>query len=221
MHKWKVAGLWAGMVMAALAGCSTSVRGDQPPAPGGLDRAAPRSDPATTQPAGPTRRPDAEAADRPQAEPAVRETAAPTERAPAAEREPVSRSALPPDQVPEVTGTTSRFAPGTPDATLRAAFDCAMRDDFACYAALNVVSNRDGEIPLAHLRNYQWRAFRARWQSYMVAREPFTVHITRRVRDPGKTPRIKLFLFSDERDNPAPCIFELQDGVWRIYANSL
>jgi len=132
-----------------------------------------------------------------------------------------SRTALPADQVPDVTGTTSRFAAGTPDATLRAAFDCAMRDDFGCYAALNVRSNRDGEIPLAHLKNYQWRSFRARWQSYVVQREPFSVHISRRVRDPGKIPRIKLFLFSDERDNPAPCIFELQDGVWRIYANSL
>jgi hypothetical protein len=113
------------------------------------------------------------------------------------------------------------FAPGTPDATLRAAFDCVQRDDFACYAALNVRSNRDGDISLGHLRGYQWRAFRERWTSYVVRNNPFSLHITRRVQEPGKEPRVKLFVFSQDRDNPAPCIFALEDGVWRIYANSL
>jgi len=141
-------------------------------------------------------------------------------RPPAASVQP-TKTGLPPDQLPTSIGTTAVFAPGTPDGTLRAAFDCVQRDDFACYAALNVRSNRDGDISLGHLRGYQWRAFRERWSSYVVRKDPFSLHITRRVQEPGKEPRVKLFVFSQDRDNPAPCIFALEDGVWRIYANSL
>lgn len=216
---WSRWGSWlVGPVL--MLGCSGQVRTDA--APGRYDRAA---DTATSPATNPTPKPAAVAAPEP-AEPVTRTPVSPTTVQPAASRPPAAtaqpaQAGLPPAQLPTTTGTTAVFPPGTPDATLRAAFACVQQNDFACYAALNVRSNRDGDISLAHLRGYQWRAFRERWVSYVVRKDPFSLHITRRVQEPGKEPRVKLFVFSQDRDNPAPCIFALEDGVWRIYANSL
>lgn len=220
-----VRGLQRGIATAALTatvaltGCGAPVVAPGPaPAAPASSAAAPRTAGAGVSDVPPTPRVAPPAAPTPASEPV--EAARPT-TSPRPSAEPTDGSALLPDQVPPVIGTTSQFARGTPDATLRAAFACAAADDFACYAALNVRSNRDSEMAIAHLKNYQWRLFRERWQGYVIRKEPFSLHITRRVIEPGRIPRIKLFLFSDGRDNPAPCIFELQDGAWRIYANSL
>ncbi len=125
---------------------------------------------------------------------------------------------------PAGLGDISIFAEGTPDHTLLRAFQCAQADDFAGYAALNVASNRDTDIALAHLRNYQWKAFRERVAGYVMKAQPLTLRVTRRDNDGGSGPqpkRHKIFLFSTRRDNPAPITLQLEDGQWRIYANSL
>ena len=126
-------------------------------------------------------------------------------------------------------GVIREFVPGTPDATLREAFKCALELDneagFACYAALNVDANHDNDIATAQLRNYQWKWFRQRAGSYVVeqADKAFAIKVTRR--EPGAVAasdtQAKVFLFSTARDNPTPVMFKREAGQWRIYANSL
>jgi hypothetical protein len=153
-------------------------------------------------------------------------TAAPSAEPPApsaATAAPTAADAAAP-RVVTTTGAISAFPDGTPDAVVRRALQAALDNDFDAYAALNVRDNRDTEVVLAQLRNYQWKVFQGRVSGYILGTAPFTVNVTRRD-DPGADApgprRHKLFLFSSKRDNPAPIILQWEEGEWRIYANSL
>jgi hypothetical protein len=119
------------------------------------------------------------------------------------------------------------FAPGTPIAVVRAAFACALeRGDsagFDCYAALNMLGNRDNATAREHLRRYQWSHFRKWAPTYVLPGKGFSVLVTRR--DPAtttaETREVKLYLWSNKRDHPAPITLRREAGGWRIYANSL
>lgn len=110
---------------------------------------------------------------------------------------------------------------------MREAFHCALdlsdSDGFDCYTQLNCEMNRDTDIALGHLRTYQWRFFRQRASTYVADPKEFAVEVTRR--DPETvgpaTKDAKIFLHSTLRDNPAPISFRREEGVWRIYSNSL
>ena len=139
-----------------------------------------------------------------------------------------SQSGSPIEPVAAAVGNIMTFPAGTPDATLRAAFACALdlADDneaFRCYAALNVLRNRNSSISLEQLRAYNWRHFRFYAHGYAVATEPFTLNITQR--DPkfpsANTRTIKVFLRSTGDRPPAPMTLDLEDGQWRIAYNSL
>jgi hypothetical protein len=149
-------------------------------------------------------------------------TAAPSAEPPAPSSATAADAAGP--RVVTTTGAISVFPDGTPDAVVRRALQAALDNDFDAYAALNVRDNRDTEVVLAQLRNYQWKVFQRRVSGYIIETAPFTVNVTRRD-DPGADApgprRHKLFLFSSKRDNPAPIILQWEEGEWRIYANSL
>jgi hypothetical protein len=129
---------------------------------------------------------------------------------------------------PDRTGLVKQFTPGSTDAVIRDAFKCALdfpdeASGFQCYAALNVESNRDNDIAVGQLRNYQWRFFRQRASGYLQEGQGFAFLVTRR--DPGKVEatakEAKVFLRHKSRDNPAPITLRKENGVWKIYANSL
>ena len=133
---------------------------------------------------------------------------------------------MPPAHMPTKIGDISDFPYGTPDGLLRNALHCALDiaadgEAFDCYAALNVSTNRDTDIALAHLRNYQWKVFRQRAANYVVAEKPFTVRVTRRDPDSGDGKEVKLFLYGKGRDFPAPITLRRDGSRWQIYTNSL
>lgn len=125
------------------------------------------------------------------------------------------------------SGVVKTFPAGTPDAVLREAFRCALdmndSDGFSCYLKINRERNQDTDIALAQLKAYSWRAFRNRAPSYVMDPKEFAIKITRR--DPStvaeSTKSAKIFLFSKDRDNPAPIEFCKENGSWKIYSNSL
>lgn len=128
--------------------------------------------------------------------------------------------------MPTKIGEITEFPFDTPDGLVRAALHCALdiADDgsaFHCYAALNVSTNRDNDIALAHLRNYQWKVFRQRAANYVLSDKPFTIKVTRRDPDNGVGPRVKLFLWGKGRDFPAPITVQRTGSVWQIFTNSL
>lgn len=128
--------------------------------------------------------------------------------------------------MPTKIGEVSEFAVGTPDGTLRQALRCALEianesAAFDCYAALNVSTNRDTDIALAHLRNYQWKVFRQRASNYVVNSQPFTIKVTRRDPESGDGKHVKIFLWGKARDFPAPITLQKDGGRWWIYTNSL
>ncbi len=142
----------------------------------------------------------------------------------------IDAAAAPPTPTPSapVIGRIHQFDADTPEATLREALRCALdiADEeaaFQCYAALNVLDNRNTEISLTHLRNYQWKVFRQRADGYVMSSAPFTVEITRRDLAPRSSgpDDVKVFLRSTRRDNPAPILFRSEDGQWRIHTSSL
>lgn len=143
---------------------------------------------------------------------------------PVTEKEPARR-----EFDPNRVGVVREFAPGSPDATLREAFKCALEmgdaAGFECYAALNVDGNHDNDIATGQLRNYQWRWFRQRAASYVIEDKDKTFGLKVTRRDPARlepnTKEVKIFLFSTARDNPTPVILRREAGSWRIYANSL
>ena len=125
------------------------------------------------------------------------------------------------------SGLVKTFPAGTPDAVLREAFRCALdmndSDGFSCYLKINRERNQDTDIALAQLKAYSWRAFRNRAASYVMDPKEFAIKVMRRdpstVGESAKT--AKIFLFSKERDNPAPIEFCKENGTWKIYSNSL
>ena len=146
--------------------------------------------------------------------------------APTPSRPPAAVDAPAPDRMPTKIGEVSEFAVGTPDGTLRQALRCALEitnesTAFDCYAALNVSTNRDTDIALAHLRNYQWKVFRQRASNYVVNSAPFTIKVTRRDPENGDGKHVKIFLWGKARDFPAPITLQKDGGRWWIYTNSL
>ncbi|MBM4345326.1 MAG: hypothetical protein FJ100_18295 [Deltaproteobacteria bacterium] len=128
--------------------------------------------------------------------------------------------------MPTRVGDISEFPPGTPDGIVRQALHCAIdiaeeSSAFQCYAQLNVVGNRDTDIAISHLRNYQWKVFRQRAASYVLAANPFTVRVTRRDPENGDGKHVKVFLFSKARDFPAPITLQKDGNRWWIYSSSL
>jgi hypothetical protein len=186
--------------------------------PAGADEA---TKPATEKAKPETDRPKAEAE---KAKPEADRAKSDVDKGKSADKEPARKEA----DLNRV-GVVREFAPGSPDATLREAFKCALEmgdaAGFECYAALNVDSNHDNDIATGQLRNYQWRWFRQRAASYLVEDKDkvFAIKVTRR--DPARldsnAKEVKIFLFSSARDNPAPVILRREAGAWRIYANSL
>lgn len=155
-------------------------------------------------------------------------------KGPTADKEPAKDApAAPPTTPPgapdpDRTGLVKQFVPGSTDAVIRDAFKCALdfadeTQGFQCYAALNVESNRDNDIAIGQLRNYQWRFFRQRATGYLQEGQGLAFLVTRR--DPGKVDatakEAKVFLRHKQRDNPAPITLRKEAGVWKIYANSL
>lgn len=198
-------GALAAVALALSVACSGSQTRETPrPAP--LPASEPASDPspgpATAEP-GPTPAPAPSPMPPPRAEPAT-----------------------PPDRMPTKVGDVHDFPPGTPDGILRQALHCAIdiveeSSAFACYAQLNVMSNRDTDIALTHLRSYQWKVFRQRAASYVMATSPFTIRVTRRDPESGDAKQVKVFLFSKARDFPAPITLQKDGSRWWIYSNSL
>jgi len=141
---------------------------------------------------------------------------------------PAQATPTPPTPPAPDHGQIHEFPAGTPEGTLREALRCALDiaeepAAFECYAALNVLDNTNTENSRVHLREYQWKVFRQRASGYVMSTAPFTVEITRRdtsSSSPGKED-VKLFLRSNQRDNPAPILFRREDGHWRIHTSSL
>ncbi|MCO4762346.1 MAG: hypothetical protein KC502_12625 [Myxococcales bacterium] len=121
----------------------------------------------------------------------------------------------------------TKFENGSPMWTLRQAFHCVLDFDessgFDCYVPLNVEINRHNANARTHLRRYQWRHFRQYAASYVARSKGFAVRMTRR--DPAqpnpKSNRVKIFLHSRHRDNPAPMTLKREGNKWLIYNNSL
>lgn len=119
------------------------------------------------------------------------------------------------------------FAKDSPVAVVREAFRCALERGeeagFDCYAALNVMSNRDNDNARTHLRRYSWSHFRKWAPTYPLGGKDFGILVTRQV--PAKlaadTREVKLFVWSRQRDNPAPITLRREAGSWRIFSNSL
>ncbi|MFZ4578314.1 MAG: hypothetical protein ACOYOB_07950 [Myxococcota bacterium] len=215
-------GLLIGLAVVTLA-CSAAKAAD----PQAAD--LPTAEPTATEPAkpAPPKETAPPAAERPAPPPADEDT-----RPEPDDKRPEPPPAVPPKAVePSLAtaiGVVSEFPAGTPDGVLREAFRCALEasgdaEGFACYARINVEANRSNDIALMHLKTYQWRYFRQRAPSYLVGTKPFSVRITRRdaptIESGMKS--VKMFLKSSERENPAPISLRLEDGEWRIYANSL
>lgn len=121
----------------------------------------------------------------------------------------------------------TKFESGTPMWTVRQAFHCVLDFDessgFDCYVPLNVEINRHNHNARIHLRRYQWRHFRKYAASYVGKGKTFSVRVTRfaPANRSAKSNRIKVFLSSRHRDNPAPITLKREGSSWLIYNNSL
>lgn len=223
------------LLLLATTACSAAARQPAPsrteeprtaePAPRSSTSEAPTPQPlpGTTQP--PKR---AEPGERPVAPPErpsspSERTSPPADRPKAAPELPPERPVNAPGYDPARLGIVKVFPAGTPDGLLREAFRCALESlesvGFDCYARINVESNRDNDIALQQLRNYQWRKFRERAPTYLMGGDKeFAVEVTRR--DQGKD-ETKIFLRSTKRDYPAPITLRRTPEGWQIYVNSL
>ncbi len=122
---------------------------------------------------------------------------------------------------------TTKFAKGSPEGVLRQAFACALDFDeatgFDCYVKQNSEINQGTSRALKHLRRYQWAHFRKWAPSYVLKGKEFSVFVTRwNPPSYDETTRdLRIYLRSRNRDNPAPIMLRREQGLWKIYSNSL
>jgi len=109
---------------------------------------------------------------------------------------------------------------GTPEATLTAAFQAALKGDFKAYLKTIHPDERATIQQKIQIERYSWARFKKQARRYLITVEPMTYAIVRREDETGG---VRLFIKDQTQPDRMPVPVRLAKGAggWGITSNSL
>lgn len=111
-------------------------------------------------------------------------------------------------------------AAGTPEATVTAAFQAALKGDFKAYLQTIHPDERATIQQKIQLERYSWARFKKQARRYLITADPVSYAVVRRQEESGG---VKLFIKDQTQAErmPVPVRLAKGPGGWGITSNSL